>query len=507
MRPFAFRTDCPTVLDSVTNRTDTLTMLDIRPVGYVIGLLLMTLGGAMALPMLVDLLAGNAHWPVFAEAGMITGGTGMCLSLACANAVRDRLSLQQTFLMTSGVWFALPVFAALPMLIGATDLSYTDAFFEAMSGLTTTGSTVITGLDDLPPGLLLWRGLLQWFGGIGVIVMAMVFLPELRVGGMQIFRSEAFDTMGKVLPRAAEISSRISTIYIGITVACALCYAAAGMDAFDAAVHAMTTVSTGGFANYDASFGAFQGAHEYIATVFMLAAALPFVLYIQLANGDGTPLLRNSQVRAFFGTVAVLVGVVMASLVFIDGYGIEQALRESLFNIASILTGTGYASVDYMAWGGFIITVFFFCGLIGGCAGSTSCSVKIFRYQILFATVTAQLRRIHSPHAIFRPRYDGRTVTEDVLSSVMAFFVLFIVTLGIFAVALALTGLDMITSISGAATALANIGPGLGPVIGPAGTFAPLPDSAKWLLSAAMLIGRLELVVVYVLFTPRFWAT
>lgn len=480
-------------------------MLDVRPVGYVIGLLLMALGGAMAVPLLVDLMAGDAHWQVFFEAGMITGLVGMCLSLACSNAVRDRLSLQQTFLMTSGVWVALPIFAALPMLIGATDLSYTDAFFEAMSGLTTTGSTVIVGLDDLPRGLLLWRGLLQWFGGIGVIVMAMVFLPELRVGGMQIFKSEAFDTMGKVLPRAAEISSRISTIYIGITVACAFCYGAAGMGTFDAIVHAMTTVSTGGFANYDASFSIFQGTHEYIAAVFMLSAALPFVLYIQFLAGDTRSLFRNSQVRAFFGTVAVLVALVAASLVVVDGFGVEQALREALFNIASILTGTGYASVDYMAWGGFIITIFFFCGLIGGCAGSTSCSVKIFRYQILFATVKAQLRRIHSPHGVFRPRYDGRTVTEDVLSSVTAFFVLFIVTLGVFSVALSMTGLDFITSVSGAATALANVGPGLGPIIGPAGNFAPLPDTAKWLLAAAMLIGRLELVVVYVLFTRRFW--
>lgn len=480
-------------------------MLDVRPVGYVIGLLLMALGGSMALPMLADLIAGNDHWPVFVEAGMITGLVGMCLSLACANAVRDRLSLQQTFLMTSGVWVALPIFAALPLMIGATDLSYTDAFFEAMSGLTTTGSTVISGLDDLPAGILLWRGLLQWFGGIGVIVMAMVFLPELRVGGMQIFKSEGFDTMGKVLPRAAEISAQISTIYIGITVACALSYAAAGMNGFDAMVHAMTTVSTGGFANYDASFGAFQGTHEYIATVFMLSAALPFVLYVQLLNGEGEPMVTNSQVRAFFSVVAVLVGVVATSLMVVDGFGLEQALREALFNISSILTGTGYASVDYMAWGGFIITIFFFCGLIGGCAGSTSCSVKIFRYQILFAAVKAQLRRIHSPHGIFRPRYDGRTVTEDVLSSVMAFFVLFIVTLGVFSVALALTGLDMVTSISGAATAVANIGPGLGPIIGPAGNFAPLPDTAKWLLAAAMLIGRLELVVVFVLFTRRFW--
>lgn len=494
---------CP--IDTRPRAPDTDPMLDVRPVGYVIGLLLMALGASMGLPLLVDLLDGNGHWPAFVESAMMTTLFGLCLSLSCSNAVRTRLSLQQIFLLTTSVWVALPMFAALPFVLGATGSSYTDALFEAMSGLTTTGSTVLNGLDDLPRGLLLWRGLLQWFGGIGVIVVAMVFLPELRVGGMQIFRSEAFDTMGKVLPRAAEISSRISTIYFAITIICAVAYSAAGMNPFDSIVHAMTTVSTGGFANYDASFSVFQGTHEYIATFFMFSAALPFVLYIQLLNGSARPILHDSQVRAFLGVAAVLVATTMVLLITVDGYPFERALREALFNIASILTGTGFSSVDYMEWGALIITLFFFCGLIGGCAGSTSCSVKIFRYQILFAAMRAQMQRIHSPHGIFTTRYAGRTVPDDVLSSVMAFFVLFVVTLGVFAVLLAMTGLDFLTAVSGAATAVANIGPGLGPIIGPAGNFAPLNDTAKLLLAAAMLIGRLELVVVYVLFTTRFW--
>jgi trk system potassium uptake protein TrkH len=480
-------------------------MIDLRPVGYVCGLLLMMLAASMILPLGADLIDGNGHWPTFFESAVLTGLAGLSLSLACANAVRDRLSLQQTFLLTTGVWLLLPVFAALPFVLGATGSAYTDAFFEAMSGLTTTGATVLSGLDDLPAGLKLWRGLLQWFGGIGVIVVAMVFLPELRVGGMQIFRSEAFDTMGKVLPRAAAISAQISIVYVGLTLACALSYGAAGMSGFDAAVHAMTTVSTGGFANYDASFGRFQGAPEYIAAGFMILAALPFVLYVQLLNGTGRPLLLDAQVRAFLVLVAVLTGTTAATLLAIFPHHPEQALREALFNITSILTGTGYASVDYMGWGGFLIALFFFAGLIGGCAGSTSCSVKVFRYQILFAALRVQIARIHSPHGVFSARYAGRTVGRDVLSSVMAFFVLFVVSLGIFSVLLALTGLDFVTSVSGAATALANVGPGLGPVIGPAGNFAPLSDLAKWILTAAMLIGRLELMVVYVLFTARFW--
>ncbi|WP_425072688.1 TrkH family potassium uptake protein [Sagittula sp. S175] len=480
-------------------------MFDIRPVAYVIGLLVAALGGCMMLPMLVDLAEGRGEWHVFLESGIITILAGGLVALACSNAVGEGLTLQQTFLLTTGVWVALPVFGALPFVFGATDASYTDAYFEAMSGMTTTGSTVFSGLDTLPKGLLLWRGLLQWLGGVGIIVVAMVFLPELRVGGMQIFRSEAFDTMGKILPRATQISSSISTIYISLTLICAVCYIVTGMNAFDATVHAMTTVSTGGFANYDASFGTFSGPAEYVASVFMILAALPFVRYVQMLNGNETALLRDSQVRAFLGTIAMLVLVTSITLLWIFPHHPEQAVREALFNISSIISGTGYASVDYMGWGNFLIALFFFIGLIGGCAGSTACSVKIFRYQLLFASVKVQLRRIRSPHGVFVPRYDGRPVGQDVLSSVMSFFVFFVVSLGLFSVVLGMMGLDFITAVSGAATALGNIGPGLGDQIGPAGNFAGLSDPAKWVLSFAMLVGRLEVLAVYALFTVRFW--
>lgn len=480
-------------------------MLDPRPVVYVIGLLVAALGGAMLIPMAADLIEGTGHWAAFFESAIISMLAGAILSLSCANSVGDRLSLQQTFMLTTGVWLALPIFGALPLVFGATDLRFVDAFFEAMSGLTTTGSTVISGLDDLPAGILLWRGILQWLGGIGIIVVAMVFLPELRVGGMQIFRSEGFDTMGKILPRATQISGQISLIYIGITVACIMTYVALDMSLFDAIVHAMTTVSTGGFANYDASFGTFSGPAEYAASVFMILAALPFVRYVQLINGDGGALLRDSQVRTFLAIIAVLVVVTSIVLLSIFPHHWEQAVREALFNITSILSGTGYASVDYMGWGPFLIGMFFFIGLIGGCAGSTACSIKVFRYQLLFASVRSQLRKIRSPHGVFTPRYEGRPVSEDVLSSVMSFFVFFIVSLGVLSVGLSLTGLDNITAISGAATAIANIGPGLGDIIGPAGNFAPLNDAAKWMLIAAMLIGRLELMAVYVMLTVKFW--
>ena len=441
-------------------------MLDLRPVGYVIGLLVAILGTTMLLPLFVDFADGQGEWPVFLESAVFTILAGGILALSCANGVKQGLTIQQTFLLTTSVWLALPLFGALPFMLGDTQLGFTDAFFEAMSGLTTTGSTAISGLDDLPRGLLLWRGLLQWLGGIGIIVVAMVFLPELRVGGMQIFRSEGFDTFGKILPRATEISSRISVIYVALTVACAVSYGAAGMGAFDAVVHSMTTVATGGFANYDASFGAFAGPAEYVSVIFMLLAALPFVRFVQLTAGQGEPLLRDSQIRGFF---AVAVALVLVMTVWNMSYdsGPHSGFRQTLFNTVSILTGTGYASADYMLWGPFPVTLLFFAGLIGGCAGSTACSIKIFRYQLLFASIKAQIQRIRTPSGVFTPRYAGRAVGPDVLSSVISFFVFFIVTMGVVSWLLALTGLDFTTSVSGASAALANIGPGLGDTIGP----------------------------------------
>lgn len=481
-------------------------MLDLRPVGYVIGLLVVCLGATMLVPLVADVIAGNGHWPVFLESSMITILTGGITALATRNSVGGGgLSIRQIFLLTVSVWFVLPAFGALPLMLGPPYLGLTDAFFEAMSGLTTTGATVVAGLDDLPKGILLWRGILQWLGGVGIIVVAMVFLPELRVGGMQIFRSEAFDTMGKILPRAAEIASRISVIYIGLTVACGVAYAATGMPPFEALVHALTTVSTGGMATTDQSFGAYGAGAHYVAVVFMLLAALPFVRYVQFVAGDPMPLWRDSQVRAFLATTLILT-LGMSWILMQDFHDHhELAFREALFNIVSIISGTGYASTDYMQWGGLPVTAFFFIGLIGGCAGSTACSVKIFRYQLFFATIRAQIRKLHAPHGVFQPRYQGKPVTEDIMNSVMAFFVSFIVALGVLSVLLGMTGLDFITSVSGAATAIANIGPGLGSEIGPAGNFAGLNDTAKWMLASAMVVGRLEVMAVLTLFTVPFW--
>jgi trk system potassium uptake protein TrkH len=333
----------------------------------------------------------------------------------------------------------------------------------------------------------------------------MAFLPVLKVGGMQLFRSESFDTFGKILPRAAEIAGSISAIYLALTGICTLAYAAGGMSAFDALVHAMTTIATGGFANYDNSFAAFSPSIEYMAAFFMVVASLPFVRLVQFAAGTAKPLANDPQIRAFLAISFSVVGALTLYLAVREGSFEEEMLRKALFNSVSILTGTGYASSDYGAWGPFAVATFFMIGLVGGCAGSTSCAIKVFRFQVLIAAAISQIKRIQTPRGVFVPRYGRRPIGEDVISSVMSFFFLFALTFSCGAIALSMMGLDLITSLSSAATALANVGPGLGSEVGPTGNFAGLPDAAKWLLSALMLLGRLELLSVFILITPAFW--
>jgi trk system potassium uptake protein TrkH len=322
---------------------------------------------------------------------------------------------------------------------------------------------------------------------------------------MQIFRAESFDTMGKILPRATQISGQISIIYIGLTIACFLSYIIADMSGFDALIHALTTVATGGFSSHDASFAAMSGPAEYVASLYMVLAALPFVRFVQLLNGSARPICTDEQIRGFVATLTLVVALSTVYLIYSQNFAIEQAFRQALFNIISIMSGTGYASADYMLWGAPMVAVFFFIGLIGGCAGSTACSVKIFRYQIMFAAMSTQLRRIQSPNSVHVPHFQDRPISQDVMDSVMVFFVMFFISLGALAFLLGLTGLDFVTALSGAATAIGNIGPGLGPEIGPTGNFENLNSTAKGLLIFGMILGRLELMAVFVLFTHRFW--
>ena len=460
----------------------------------------------MLLPGVLDYADGSENWRGFALATFISLAAGLGLVLVTRGADSGGLSRRQAFLLTTLVWVALPLFGALPFIFGAPHVSFTDAYFEAMSGLTTTGATVFTGLDQAPRGMLLWRALMQWYGGVGILVVAIVFLPALRIGGMQFFRSEAFDLSGDILPRATEIAASLSWIYTGLTALCALAYSAAGMNGFDALTHAMTTLATGGLANYDNSFAHFDKAAHYVGAIFMLAAGIPFMRYIQLTRGRARPLLTDPQVRAYLGIAFTAATALIIWLMLKDERPFDEAFISALFNVASVMTGTGYSGEDYGAWGGFAVAIFFMLGLIGGCTGSTACSAKVFRYQVLYAALVIQIKRIHSPHAVNPLRYANRPVEPEVVSSIIGYFFAFVGALVIFPVLLSLMGLDTLTAISGAAATLTNVGPGLGPVVGPAGSYQSLPDAAKWLLSLAMLLGRLEFLSVLVLLTPTFWA-
>ena len=480
-------------------------MLNIRPIGYIVGILIVILGVSMILPLLVDIYFQDDHWKIFGYSSFITIVIGALLVISCSNSYPTNFSIQQTFLLTVSIWLILPIFGSIPFVIGWSNASFIDSFFESMSGLTTTGATVFQGLEDFPEGLLLWRGLLQWFGGIGIIVVAVIFLPLLRVGGMQIFQLDSFNNFGQALPKAKEIAQSVFFIYLGLTISAIIAYLASGLRLFDAVVHAMTTISTGGFSNYDESFAHFPLSTEYVCVFFMIASSLPFIRYVQLTNGNFKAPFFDSQVRTFFLILIIVILMLLFWLIFQGELTFEHALRKTVFNGVSVLTGTGYSSDNYMLWGSFPFSVFFIIGLIGGCAGSTTCSIKVFRFQILFSAISSQIKQMHYSSAVVATRYEGKRVSLDVVSSVIAFFILFFVTLFLITLALSATGLDFVTSISGAVSTLANIGPGLGERIGPIGNYADLNTAAKLILIFSMFVGRLELMVVYVLFTLTFW--
>lgn len=480
-------------------------MLDIRPVLMVIGILLMILGVAMLVPAAVDVSEGNPDWLVFFTSSMATLFIGACLYIA-NRGMQTGLSIRQAFLVTTLSWVFLAGFGALPLHLSELNMSFTDAYFEAMSGLTTTGSTVLTGLDTMPPGILLWRSILQWLGGVGIVVMAVAVLPMLQIGGMQFFKTEAFDTSEKILPRATQISGSLITVYLVLTFFCAFAYFAAGMSLFDAINHAMTTIATGGYSTHDASMGYFTNpAIHWIAVVFMFAGALPFLLFVKTLQGSWRALWQDQQVRGFIRTLLVFSGIISVYLILTDTHSGEWALRYSFFNITSLMTGTGYANIDYAIWGAFPTTIFFLVTFVGGCTGSTSCGVKIMRWQVMFLALKQHVKRVAYPNGIFNPRYNGQKLGDNVIASVMSFVFLYFLSFILLALFLSLTGLDPITSVSGAATAISNVGPGLGPIIGPAGNFAPLSDLAKWVLSFAMILGRLEVFSILILFLPDFW--
>lgn len=480
--------------------------MNARPVLYITGILLSILAIGMAVPMLVDIYYGSPDWRVFFLCVMLTSFFGGTLVLANTGEEHFTLTIRQTFLLMALSWPAIALFGALPLWLCQLELSFTDAFFESMSGITTTGATIITGLDSAPPGILIWRALLQWLGGIGIIVTSVSILPFLRIGGMQIFHTETFDKSGKALPRTIKLATALGVVYVFLTFACTICYHIAGMGLFDALAHAMTTISTGGFSTFDTSFGNFKNqGTEIVAIIFMILGALPFVLYLKAVRGNPEAILRDSQVRWFLAIIAISTVSLFLYLAFYLNMPTQTALMEASFNVVSLITGTGYFTGDPIAWGGFAVALLFFLMVVGGCAGSTTSGIKVFRFRILYAIANAQIKKLLHPHGVFLPNYNGKPLPEDVPSAVMGFFFTYATGFAVLAAALSFTGLDFLTSLSGAASAISNIGPGFGDIIGHARTFKDIPDSAKWALSAGMLFGRLELFTLLALLSSDFW--
>ncbi len=481
-------------------------MVAIRPVLFILGIILTAFAAMMTIPMLFDLDHGHRNWTAFAEAAAITLFAGGLLAGGAWSGRHIRFTPREGFLLTALAWFAVSAFGGLPLAFSELRLSATDAFFEAASGLTTTGSTVIEKLGERSKGILLWRSMLQGIGGMGIVVMAVALLPFLRVGGMQLFRSESSEKSDKPLPRAGQIAAATVLAYFALLVACTAVYWAMGMPLFDAATHAMPTVSTGGFANYDESYAWFKSpALEVAATVFMALGGLPLLIYVRMALGHWPDIRRDSQVFWFLAVIAAATAAIALWLALVKDTPAGTALRLAAFNVVSVITTTGFASADYNQWGGFPGIVLLMLMFIGGCAGSTAGAMKVMRFEILGRLGADAIRRLVHPRGVFRMTYQGRPLTTDVIMSVTVFCFVYFISFAALTVAVAATGLDFTTSLTGAAQAIGNIGPGLGEIIGPAGNFKPLPDAAKWLLAIGMIMGRLEFMAVLVLFTRRFW--
>lgn len=477
--------------------------MNIKNILFFNGIVIITLAQIMILPMLVDLYLGQEEWKVFFISFVITSFFGGSLTLI-NNSRSFVMSSRDIFLLIVSSWISVSIFASLPFHFSTMNIPFTDSFFESISGITTTGSTVLLNLHELPSSLLIWRSLLQWMGGLAIIISAISVLPYLNVGGMQLFRSEISDHHN-TMPRIEKLALIIFMLYSALTMICAVLYILAGMSVFDGVSYAMTTISTGGFSTHDESLSYFNSAFiELIAIAFMIIGSLPFVLYLKIIKGNTKPLFRDEQVQWFISIIILSIITLSSYLWLYKEFSALQSIRYASFSVVSMTTGTSFSVAHFDVWGSFSTSLLFFLMLIGGCAGSTACGIKMFRFKVLYEIIAIQTKRLLYPNGIFRADFNGKPIPADVPFSIMSFFFLYALCCVIIALMLSLTGLNFEESISAAVTSVSNSGFGFGQ-IGPGGHFQAIPEAAKWVLCAGMLIGRLEIVTVMVLFTPYFW--
>ena len=479
-------------------------MYNYKTVFYTLGTLQIILGIFMLIPVIIQLIYNELD-SGFVSASIITIIFGVLFFLSNLDHNKN-IDLPQAFILTALSWVSIAIFGSLPFIFSELSLNFTDAFFESMSGITTTGSTIITDLDNAPKGILLWRAILQWLGGIGIILMAITLMPLMNIGGMQLFKISSNDSAEKILPKSKEVSLRLIIIYSILTFTCGLFYKVFGMNYFDSLTHSMTTIATGGFSNYNDSIGHFNSALiEINAIIFIILGSIPFIAYIKYLNGDKKIFYKDSQISFFLKTIVISVFIIFIFLLLKNINSETFLLREVIFNVVSILTGTGYVTTNYSDWGSFPLIFFLILMFIGGCAGSTACGLKIFRIHILYKFFVMQLKKYIYPRGVFVLKYGDSVLNEKFISSIISFVFLYIVIFFIITMLLSISGLDFITAVSGAATSISNVGPGLGGIIGPNGNFSLLPDFSKWVLSIGMILGRLELFAIIVLLIPSFW--
>jgi trk system potassium uptake protein TrkH len=479
---------------------------NLYPVIFIVSVMFVLLSVFMTLPVILLLGSEAPNAMAFVESSAIVCSLGFLGILSTYRQPRD-LKPRFMFVLTVSSWFIIALLSSLPFYLSDNNISAADAFFEGTSGITTTGATVFHGLDNMDADLLLWRSVLQWIGGIGIIGMFVAVLPFLRVGGMRLFATESSEWTDKALPRMKTLSRGLLVVYLFFSIVAVLTYWLSGMTLFDAFNHGLTSIATGGFATSDLSMGRFDDLILLEATLFMTIGSIPFFLFVREMHGQRGALFKDQQVRLFL-TILLLVPVFLTLyrwLVSPVPFDPLHNYTATLFNVTSVVTTTGYASEDYSAWGPLAFVLFFFLMFIGGCSGSTSGGMKIFRFQLSLIILKEQLMRLLHPRAVLTRNYNGRAVSDEIISSMIAYTFIFLLCLLVITVALAAMELDFVTSISGALAALTNVGPGLGDIIGPAGNFGALPDGAKWILAVGMLMGRLEILSVVIVLSPAFW--
>ncbi|MEZ5105778.1 MAG: potassium transporter TrkG [Draconibacterium sp.] len=479
--------------------------MNLKIIFRVLGFLLLVEGIAMILALLVSLIYNEHDVLAFVFSAAINLGVGSLFVFSTSNANKD-IGKREGFIIVSLVWIVFSFFGCLPFILSGSIPNFTDAFFETISGFTTTGSSILNDIEALPPGILFWRSIIQWLGGMGIIVLSLAILPVFGIGGMQLFVAEVpGPTPDKISPRIRQTAKTLWIIYLGFTVTETLLLWIGGMTLFDAVCHSFTTMATGGFSTKQASIAYWSSPFiQYVVTIFMFLAGTNFTLSYLALRGNFRSILKDEEFKYYSIITIGFTILVFIGLLLTTALGVEQAFRDSLFQVVSIITTTGYATADYLTWVPILAMLIFSLFFFGGSAGSTGGGIKIMRIVLLFKNSYYELRRMVHPNAIIPVKFNKHSVEPRIITNVLAFFMLYFLIFGLSTVIFTLIEPSMETAMGAVATSLGNIGPGLGSV-GPADNFAHIKPIGKWFLSFLMLLGRLELFTVLVLFSPSFW--